>query len=434
MNRNLMRHSGIFLFALFLSFTPETEGAGSKPPEQQIDAQSREVLNNLSKYLQSLQSLSIQIQYTIDIELTDKQIKHNLESIHKVAIKKPNLFELEHVSGPLGSTLCSDGQKLHTYLPVQNLYSESDAPANLSSITEQKEEMFLRQAIGGLPLLTALFHDDPSETILKDIETVQSLGNKDCEGVTCDSLLFKSPDYEWELWLAKGERPVFHKAIITKSKTLTALKSKLPGVASGETSFNSSVTFTNWEDNPELDVQNFKFTKPGNATVVPSIWEAPAPQRPRQASSHPLVGKPAPDFVLKVLGGGTFRPSTFRDQKIVVLDFWATWCGPCRMGLPILQEVAEGYKGADIVFYAVNQKEKESKVKDFVKSTKLTLPVAFDPDKKVGRMYDVDSIPRMVIIGKDGIVEVVHKGMASADQLRAELDFLLSGQSFVTSQ
>src|SRR5688572_27978714 len=122
------------------------------------------------------------------------------------------------------------------------------------------------------------------------------------------------------------------------------------------------------------------------------------------AGSYPamaLEGKAAPDFKLTSLDG---KPVSMADLKdsVVVLDFWATWCGPCRMSLPELQKVHEAGKGDGLRVFAVNLREDEDDVKDFVKETKLSVPVLMDTDGKVAEKYLVQPIPQTVVIGKDG--------------------------------
>jgi len=120
---------------------------------------------------------------------------------------------------------------------------------------------------------------------------------------------------------------------------------------------------------------------------------------------------PAPDTTLNVLDGATVKLSDHIGKQVVVLDFWASWCGPCRRGLPIIQKAADQFADADVVFYAINLREDEDTIKKFFGEAGLTLPVVMD-DGTLGDAFGVSGIPHTVIIGKDGTIQTVHTGFS----------------------
>jgi peroxiredoxin len=140
-----------------------------------------------------------------------------------------------------------------------------------------------------------------------------------------------------------------------------------------------------------------------------------------EAPATVLVGKPAPDFELKDLDGKTVKLSQLKGS-VVVLDFWATWCGPCRAGLPLVTRVMESRKDKGVKAYAVNWQEEKADVVAFVKETKLGLPVLLDSTGDVGKSYHCDTgIPETVFIGKDGIVKKVLVGIKPDEKAEVEL-------------
>ncbi|MDR1190593.1 MAG: TlpA family protein disulfide reductase [Verrucomicrobiales bacterium] len=126
-------------------------------------------------------------------------------------------------------------------------------------------------------------------------------------------------------------------------------------------------------------------------------------------AAHPLEGKPAPDFTLEDANGKKVSLSALKG-KMVVLDFWATWCPPCVEGLPKIWRVMQMHPG--VVFYAVNLQESNADVEKFLQMEKLAkLPVLLDKDGKVANAYQVTGIPETVIIGKDGVIRKIHVGL-----------------------
>jgi peroxiredoxin len=122
-----------------------------------------------------------------------------------------------------------------------------------------------------------------------------------------------------------------------------------------------------------------------------------------------LVGKPAPLFELDLLAGGKFR---LADQKghVVVLDFWATWCGPCLAAMPQVERAARDFADQGVQLIAVNLEEAPKQIKSMLERHKLDLTVALDRDGAVAEKYKASAIPQTVIIDKEGNVVRVFIG------------------------
>ena len=123
----------------------------------------------------------------------------------------------------------------------------------------------------------------------------------------------------------------------------------------------------------------------------------------------PLVGKEAPDFKLTNLALGETSLASFRG-RVIVLDFWATWCGPCVKSLPELIQSMEEFPIDKVAFYGVNQAEAPDQIKTFLETRGWKLNVLLDADQKVGKAYGVEGIPHTVIIGPDGKIAWVKTG------------------------
>lgn len=127
------------------------------------------------------------------------------------------------------------------------------------------------------------------------------------------------------------------------------------------------------------------------------------------------VGDPAPDFELPQLGGERVRLSDFAG-KPVVLNFWATWCGPCRLEMPILNAYAHQYGNA-LTILAVNLQEPEREVAIFANELGLDFPILLDGQASVSELYRVQGLPTTFVIDGEGRVVVVHVGGLSRTQL-----------------
>ncbi len=141
-----------------------------------------------------------------------------------------------------------------------------------------------------------------------------------------------------------------------------------------------------------------------------------------------MIGKPAPDFQLSLLDGTKFKLSDHKD-KIVVLDFWATWCGPCIMALPDYIAATSKFDESQVIFVAVNLQESPDQIRMFLSEKQLTLRVALDRSSSVAPTFKVSGIPHTVIIGQGNIVEDVHVGYqpGSGELMQSSLQQMLDG-------
>ncbi len=127
------------------------------------------------------------------------------------------------------------------------------------------------------------------------------------------------------------------------------------------------------------------------------------------ASSAIAPATAAPDFTLHAMGGPNLRLKEQRG-RVVMVNFWATWCGPCRQEMPQLNRLYEKYKASGFVLLGVNVDDDVAKAAEVVGKLGVTFPVLLDTEKTVSKLYDLSTMPSTVIIDRDGKVRYVHRG------------------------
>jgi peroxiredoxin len=117
----------------------------------------------------------------------------------------------------------------------------------------------------------------------------------------------------------------------------------------------------------------------------------------------------APDFTLRMTDGGNLRLQEQRGQ-VVMVNFWATWCTPCRVEMPHLNRLYEKYRSSGFVLLGVNVDDNSAAGTTAAANWGIRFPVLLDADKRVSRLYDLSSMPSTVLIDRDGRVRYLHKG------------------------
>jgi len=149
------------------------------------------------------------------------------------------------------------------------------------------------------------------------------------------------------------------------------------------------------------------------ALVIWFVWlrQLPAaPAQPISTISAPEVGHPAPDFTLPTLNGADVRLADLRG-KPVILNFWATWCPPCRREMPALEVIWQQHNRGDVMVLGVDQGESVGVVSEYVRqNVGVTFPLPLDRRQDVGDLYLVRSLPTTFFIDADGIIQEIRVG------------------------
>jgi cytochrome c biogenesis protein CcmG/thiol:disulfide interchange protein DsbE len=157
----------------------------------------------------------------------------------------------------------------------------------------------------------------------------------------------------------------------------------------------------------------------GGLAVIPRLFANGA----MSVSDGPLVGKPAPAFSLPVVANaGEGKPRVaLADYKgsAVVLDFWATWCGPCRAEAPIVNAVANRFKDQGLAVVGINTGDQAGLAGPWATAHHLSYPIAFDERNEAAGAYGAENLPTLVVISRTGDVIAVRVGMTDAAELES---------------
>ena len=128
-----------------------------------------------------------------------------------------------------------------------------------------------------------------------------------------------------------------------------------------------------------------------------------------------FAAEAAPDFTLKSSTGENVRLAEQRGQ-VVMLNFWASWCGPCRQEMPLLDNISKKYGKMGFVLYGINVDQDTTEAKNVLQKINVNYSILFDPESKLSDLYKVDAMPTSVFIDKKGQIRHIQKGYAAGDE------------------
>lgn len=376
---------------------------------------ARALLVGAMEYAAGLETKGLKVAMTADTRLGDSTRSNTMTA--ELALRGEQDLYLHAENPSSEAKVYSLNGKQYVYLVTDRRYAEQEAGDRQNMIG----------MMGGGPLrvgslwLAGFLHAHMD--MLEDavIEYVGEEPANEGDAALSHRVRVLREEFDTDMWIAKGDAPLLQRFVIDLTKSLT--DNPEPGKAFG---VDVKFTLSDWRVNTPLPDETFAFTPPEG---VSKITQEDNHGQGRKGED-PMVGETAPEISLDLLDGGTMTLSQHKGKDVVILDFWASWCGPCRMSLPIVADVAAQYASKGVAFYAVNVNESPEKARAFLEQSKLSMPVALDKDGKAGRLYGADSIPRLVIIDKEGVVRAGHRGasMSLKDELSKELDAILGAE------
>lgn len=319
----------------------------------------------------------------------------------------------------LDGAIVSDGKKMYVTAPMLHRYTAVDAPATFAEMREalQANQGIAAVGLGGALTLPFVMGPESMDQFLENVESLTVEGTEEIDNGKFQKFVLTSPQVNVHLFLSEGKAPELRRTEFIFG-------------AGGDGETLVRVDLTDWKFDKPLDDKAFAFTAPADSKLVKKLIPMPG------EGPNPLLGKEAPAIKLPLLDGGDFDLAAHKDKNVVVLDFWATWCGPCVQAMPVIDKVAEELAGEGVVLYAVNLQEDAEAVKSFLAEKMLQVNVALDSKGELAQKFGVQAIPQTVLIGRDGTVQVVHVGFSGnlEEELRSELKALLENKNLAEEE
>ncbi|TWT81957.1 Thiol-disulfide oxidoreductase ResA [Planctomycetes bacterium CA13] len=394
-------------------------GDENSKPKFVLSDDVREVLEPLFKSIADADVSRATVELSSDSVLAG-QVVESKTSTYQIASRHPNKFTIYLKEPEQRTRIYEDGEKMTVALAPDAYYTIDE------SIRLQEAVMNLPLPMGPYPepvLALTLAGVDPSLTFLGGMKKVEIVDRNKFRGrVAAIHLRGEQNDaVTWDFWVTQEDVPKPLRLLFDLTAMLRATgQVRVPQGFAYQLQFD----FLSWRVTGEVEESLFAFKPAADAKEYESL-EDYMDSIAGAVTEHPLLGKPAPDFKSVTLREGTVSLADLKD-KVVVIDFWATWCPPCVAAIPVIKEVTDEYKDKDVVFLALNVAEGEELVKDFVDEKEWDLDIVLDVDGKVSDAFKADAIPQTVVIGKSGIIESVHLGFAGEKELKQRLGDELS--------
>jgi cytochrome c biogenesis protein CcmG, thiol:disulfide interchange protein DsbE len=180
---------------------------------------------------------------------------------------------------------------------------------------------------------------------------------------------------------------------------------------------DSTHTMTQHQAQPKSGLSALANRSPRLALVFLLLAACAAPASARLGSS-------APEFALQRVDGATVRLADYKGQPVFV-NFWATWCVPCREEMPLMQQVYEQYHDDGLVILAVDMEEDAATVQRWIEQGGFTFTFLLDTDGEVLKRYNVTAAPTSYFVSPDGMIRDLKLGALSRDEMRAKVEKLL---------
>ena len=400
-------------------------------PVFELDPKVQEAIMPLFASVANAKVSRTTIQLSMD-SLVNGVVTDTKKATYQIASKRPDQYTIYFKETDQRTRIYSDSKKLSIALAPDAYVQKNGAPNN-------------REAVTGLPinlgpypevvLALSLAGADPVATFLGAMKSVEIVDQSKFRGKK-PAIHFRGiqgDDVTWDLWVTqeKPQRPLRIMVDLTPMLLATQQLKTPEGFK-----YLLRFDFLSWRISGTVDDELFVYRPDKNAKKYESVdnyydlMEA-------ELNQYPLLGKKAPALLAELSNGAKIDTAKLKD-KILVLDFWATWCEPCAEAMPVIQDVVDEYKDKGAVLLPINVGEDKEKIEAFMKQQGWAMPTVLDPNTRISSGFAATAIPLLVVVSKTGVVESAHLGFVGADELeqrlRDELEVLSAGGRIATAE
>jgi thiol-disulfide isomerase/thioredoxin len=417
----------------------------ASPGAAGAESGAREVLKEVARAYQALPAYADHGEFVMTVRLGGTT--HATRTSASLTLARPNKLRVD--AG--GAVLVSDGTTLTTVVAASKKYASEPAPklVTFQTVAGGPVGSLLFGGPGGPPLLMVaglLLGDEPARAVLDQGETLELEDDREFEGQSCRVVRVESPaGTVYRLLIDPQTKLLRAVDVAPDPKALAALFPADAKVSVDSYRWVAGAVSTNA---PAADAFAAELPKDFAKLGALALDDKNGKDDASKFRVQKLVDKPAPGFALTVLdGSGKTKTLAKADLagKVVMIDFWATWCAPCLAELPEVQKLVASYAKAkkDVVIVALSQDNEPKdpvEVRKLIEKTlkakgiDLEMPpvglVGLDPSNAVGDSFEVEGYPTVVILDGKGVVRSAHVGYREdvGKSLAREIDALLEGK------
>jgi peroxiredoxin len=430
--RRLPLRTVAFSLALIAGAVLASPAALAADPE--VDPKAQQVLDEFGKFYAKLKGFKTTAKIGLTVE--QKGQSQTQEFTQKFVVERPNKLSYTLESQQGGAVIITDGKEMSVFVNSFNKFAVEEAPPTFTALLQNPIIMGSLGFGNAGVVVVSILSDDPAASLVDSTESVEYGGTADLDGVKCHVIKATQEQFDWEIWIDAGEQPLVRQFVPDLKKAFARMAEGGQKSPYADMKISNVVTYGDWQIDPAFEEADFAFNAPEGATKVDSLMEMITGRgEESEPPPHVLLGLPAPPIELDLLDGGKLDLASLKGKKVVILDFWATWCGPCVQAMPIIEKVAAKFKDKGVELYAVNLQESADEIKAFLEEAKLgDISVALDSEGKTAGAYRAEAIPQTVIVGKDGVVQVVKVGLSPnlEEALTKDLEALVAGKDLAS--